>query len=302
MGTSSWSNDDFVSYSKVTHKNVSYDKAGRATLDWMGMSAQETFSRRGIDPELDPYNVTRECCNTTEHPDTKPVILALDVTGSMGKAAQEVASKLNVIMTKIYNDKRISDIEFIVMGIGDLAYDRAPIQMSQCESDIRIAEHLDKIYFEGGGGGNQYESYTAAWYMGLYHTKFDRDIKNGKKSLIITLGDETLNPYLPINKLATVTGDDQIAEEDVLTSHLFRAASQKFGIYHINVLHHKTPRSYTPYVRPSWTLTIGEQNYFEKKIDEIEDIIPQIITDFYAQDLIQTTTAQTTNTGDNWNW
>ena len=59
------------------------------------------------------------------------------------------------------------------MGIGDLAYDYAPIQASQFESDIRIAEQLDKIYFEGGGGGNNFESYTAAWYFGVHNCKLD---------------------------------------------------------------------------------------------------------------------------------
>lgn len=34
--------------------------------------------------------------------------------------------------------------------------------MSQFESDVRIAEVLDKIYMEHGGRGNAYESYTAA--------------------------------------------------------------------------------------------------------------------------------------------
>ena len=77
----------------------------------------------------------------------------------MGNTAVEVAKKLNEIMTNLYEE--VSDVQFMIMGIGDLYCDEAPIQASQFESDIRIAEQLDKIYFEGGGGGNGYESYTA---------------------------------------------------------------------------------------------------------------------------------------------
>ena len=88
----------------------------------------------------------------------------------MGSAAAEVAKKLNEVMTKLY--EKVTDVEFLVMGIGDLAYDSAPIQASQFESDVRIAEQLDKIYFEGGGGGNAYESYTGVWYFGLKHTNW----------------------------------------------------------------------------------------------------------------------------------
>ena len=121
----------------------------------------------------------------------------------------------------------------MVMGIGDLAYDKAPIQISQFESDVRIAEWLDKIYMEHGGGGNSYESYTAAWYMGLRHTKLDAYDKQGRKGIIITMGDEPLNPYLPKSALSEVTGDS--LQGDIETKDLFKDASEKFDIYHIAV-------------------------------------------------------------------
>ena len=67
-------------------------------------SAQEMFKQRRIAPELDPMNVIRECCDSEEHPNTRPVILALDVTGSMGGASVKVAKELNVIMTELYEN------------------------------------------------------------------------------------------------------------------------------------------------------------------------------------------------------
>lgn len=163
MGCGSWTSDSFKSYSKSVGRSVS--KSGVIDSDY---SNQEMFKAKYLDPALDPKKVIRECCDSEEHPNTLPVILALDVTGSMGNAAVEVAKKLNVIMTKLYKD--VKDVEFMIMGIGDLAYDDCPIQVSQFESDIRIAEQLDKIYFEFGGGGNSFESYTAAWYFGSRHT------------------------------------------------------------------------------------------------------------------------------------
>lgn len=161
MGSGVWTRTSFATYS-TSAKGVSLDSAGSIVGDY---TAQEMFKQDRIAPELNPYNVIRECRDTEEHPETKPVILALDVTGSMGGASVKVAKELNVIMENIY--KKVKDVEFLIMAIGDLAYDSAPIQASQFESDIRIAEQLDKVYFEGGGGGNAYESYTAAWYFGL---------------------------------------------------------------------------------------------------------------------------------------
>ena len=225
MGGGRWTRDTFATYSANVGRTV--DSTGSIAGNYR---AQEMFKQRRIAPELDPKNVIRECCDSEEHPNTKPVILALDVTGSMGGASVKVAKELNVIMTELYG--KVKDVEFLIMGIGDLAYDSAPIQASQFESDIRIAEQLDKIYFEGGGGGNSYESYTAAWYFGLNHCKLDC-WNRGKKGIIITLGDEPLNPYLPMEPLALSTGNK--IQDDVESDELYKEVTQKYDVYHLAV-------------------------------------------------------------------
>ena len=226
MGGGSWTVDTFTSYSTVT-KGAKLNSRG--VLD-TSMSNQEMFKARKVDKALNPYNVMRECRDSEEHPETTPVILALDVTGSMGDAAVEVAKKLNVIMTKLYD--KVKDVEFMIMGIGDLYCDEGSIQISQFESDIRIAEQLDKIWFEFGGGGNLSESYTAAWYMGSRHCDLDC-WKRGKKGIIITMGDEALNPYLPKRQLARVTGDN--VESDIETEALYNDVIEKFDVYHLAI-------------------------------------------------------------------
>lgn len=155
MGCGSWTSKCFTSYANSRGMGVSTSGAILGNY-----SNQEIFKSRSIDPGLSPIHVMRECCDNDEHPNTVPVVLGLDVTGSMGDAAVEIAKKLNVIMTKLY--EKVTDVEFMIMGIGDLSYDDCPIQISQFESDIRIAEQLDKLYFEFGGGGNRFESYTVA--------------------------------------------------------------------------------------------------------------------------------------------
>lgn len=190
MGGGSWTRDAFSSYVKTSY-SCDVDSSGTISSN---LSNQEMFKSRRLDEQLNLFEKVRECRDSEEHPNTIPVILALDVTGSMGQAAVEVAKKLNVIMTKLYDE--VKDIEFMVMGIGDFACDNVPIQGGQFESDIRIAEQLDKIYFEFGGGGNCYESYTGAWLCGLKNTNLDC-WNRGKKGIIITMGDERCNPYLP---------------------------------------------------------------------------------------------------------
>lgn len=264
MGGGSWTTQSFTTYSTVT-KGATLDSLGNMVTT---MSNQEMFKAKKVDKALNPYDVMRECRDSEEHPETTPVILALDVTGSMGDAAVEVAKKLNVIMTKLYD--QVKDVEFMIMGIGDLYCDDGPIQISQFESDIRIAEQLDKLWFEFGGGGNMSESYTAAWYMGSRHCDLDC-WKRGKKGIIITMGDERLNPYLPEQSLMLQTGDD--LEADVETKNLYEEASEKFDIYHIQVDHGR-----------SWdkdgiikSFGILGDNFKRANMDNIADVIVDII-------------------------
>ncbi len=269
MGHGYWKRDEFVDYSS---------KAGRAVAKDGSISGaysnQEMFRMRSLHPLLDPKNVIRECCDTEEHPNTIPVILALDVTGSMGQAAVEVAKKLNLIMTDLYD--KVEDVEFMIMGIGDLTYDQAPIQISQFESDIRIAEQLDKLYFEFGGGGNNFESYTAAWYMGARHTKLDC-WKRGRKGIIITMGDERLNPYLPVkgnrSGLAMATGDG--LQADVETKDLYREVTKKYDIYHLDVNHRW--RLDKENIEKSFRKYLDGKHFREVTLDTITEEIVDIV-------------------------
>ena len=268
MGSGSWSSDKFASYTRATKSGATIDSSGAMRTS---MSNQEMFKSRSVDPLLNPRGVVRECVDSDEHPNTIPVILALDVTGSMGEAAVEVAKELNVIMTKLYED--VKDIEFMIMGIGDLAYDDGPIQASQFESDIRIAEQLDKIWFEFGGGGNSYESYTAAWYFGLHHTKLDC-WKRGKKGIIITMGDELPNPYLPASPLGAVLGG--VVQGDVATLDLYNEVKEKFDIYHIDV-HHRHRLEYDEkMIFDEWRGLLGD-NFVKSNLNRISDDIISVI-------------------------
>lgn len=281
MGCGTWTTSDYTIYSKSVGRTVLDD----GNLD-KSYSAQDLFKSRCIQPELDPYNVVRQCCDSGEHPNTIPVILALDVTGSMGSAAAEVAKKLNEVMTRLYEE--VTDVEFLVMGIGDLAYDNAPIQASQFESDVRIAEQLDKIYFERGGGGNSFESYTAAWYFGLKHTDLDC-WKRGKKGIIITMGDESLNPYLPANRLSAVTGDS--LQTDVETETLYKAASEKFDIYHLAI--DDTATSYSWHkdcINNTYSKYLDNKHFLTVGLNNIASTIVNIITNAKDEEVANTNT------------
>lgn len=270
MGGGSWTKNAYMSYATTMCRAVGLDGSIKGEY-----SAQEMFKSRSLDEALNPYNVIRECVDSEEHPNTVPVILALDVTGSMGQSAVEIAKKLNVIMTKLYES--VKDIEFMIMAIGDFACDSYPLQVSQFESDIRIAEQLDKVYFEAGGGGNSYESYTAAWLFGARHTKLDC-WKRGKKGLIITIGDELINPYIPANAMNKVICEGHQA--DIETSTIYEEVKDKYDLYHLNCISTYSGRRGQETNVDSFAKYIGKQNVMNVTVEEISDKIVGIITDF----------------------
>lgn len=289
MGSGTWTRDTFATYSTSVGRSV--DSTGSISGSY---SNQEMFKSRRLDPALDPKDVIRECCDTDEHPNTIPVILALDVTGSMGQTAVEVAKKLNVIMTKLYEE--VTDVEFMIMGIGDLSCDSVPIQASQFESDIRIAEQLDKIYFEFGGGGNNYESYTTAWYFGSRHTNLDC-LKRDKRGIIITMGDEQLNPYLPINGrncgLAKATGDN--LQADIETKDLYEETVKKFDIYHLDVNHGR--RYDESSIEMSFKKYLDDNHFRKVTMDSIVNEIVDIIVSASKDKSVHDNVAQVDSNG-----
>lgn len=264
MGSGTWT--------RGAHEIYTTSK-GYASMDaFMGANANQLYKATEMDPQLNPYGVMRECRDSDEHPNTIPVILALDVTGSMGKAAEAIQKQLGNIMSSIY--EKIEDVEFMIMGIGDLSYDRSPIQASQFESDIRIAEQLDKVFLEFGGGGNRWESYTAAWYFGVHHVELDC-WKRNQKGIIITIGDEPLNPYLPANTLNRVLGCG--LQRDVETPELYREALQKYNIFHIGVEESTTFKYYEKDILNTFGRLL-KQNYIKSTVKDLGDTITSIIS------------------------
>lgn len=98
----------------------------------------------------------RESRDTQEHPETTPIIIALDVTGSMRRTPHEMIRNNFPKLMDALMQLGIKDPQLLFMAIGDHEYDSYPIQVGQFESDTeRIVNSLEEFVLEGGGGGNR---------------------------------------------------------------------------------------------------------------------------------------------------
>ena len=99
--------------------------------------------------------------------------MLFDVTGSMGRVPRILQENLCQLMGLLLRKSYLAHPQILIGGIGDATCDRAPLQVGQFESGIEIDEDLAKLWLEGGGGGQQTESYELAMYFMARKTSLD---------------------------------------------------------------------------------------------------------------------------------
>jgi hypothetical protein len=220
---------------------------------------EQVFDSRKLDPLLDPKNITlRESRDSADNPASTPIIVALDVTGSMGFIAEQIArSGLGALFQGILDRKPVTDPHLMFMGIGDAACDKAPLQVSQFEADNRIVPQLTKLWLEGGGGGNDHESYDLAWYFAARHTVHDAMVKRGRRGYLITVGDEQTPKRLTRDQLGKFLS--AAPEADVDSRQSLTEAQRLYDVFHVVVEEGNYARGHADSVKLSWHEMLGQK-------------------------------------------
>ena len=134
--------------------------------------------------------LTRESRDSSEHPESTPIVIGFDVTGSMGENPAILQKSLKGLFGMLVRKDVVSDPQVAIAGYGDTHCDYVPVQFSQFESDNRIDDNLDDVYIEHGGGGNMGETSTALVWFVANHVVTDAWEKRGKKGYLFLVGDE----------------------------------------------------------------------------------------------------------------
>ena len=199
-------------------------------------TASQLFKANQMEERFNPKFINvREARDNEDHPNSTPIIIGLDVTGSMGYLSAEIAKNgLNETMMKIYANKPIEDPQIMFAAIGDVS-DTAPLQVTQFESDIRIAEQLLSLWLEGRGGDSP-EDYELLWYFASKHVKTDCNEKHGKKGYLFTIGDADCHEKLKQEHIKAIFGDTYMT---VPSNRLVKMAEEKFEVFHIHIEKHR---------------------------------------------------------------
>ena len=247
MGGSSISYHDMSSY----YDNKSYVKSAT--------NASQVFKETRMRDEFNPAKIKlpREACDSAASPHSRGIILAEDVTGSMGDFILSLIQKeFPRLITQIYETVEFNP-HIMFMGVGDATCDMAPLQVTQFETDLRMLEQLQQIWLEGRGGGNSYESYILPWYFAGKHCKMDCWEKRHEKGFLFTFGDEEPTPRLTKREIDEVFGDNDTLQQSAVTAEdCLELASEKFHCYHI-ILHGSHYRYWGRTVVRKWRELMG---------------------------------------------
>lgn len=250
-------------------------------------TTDEIYSSRSIHKDLNPKGVKlRESRDSTDNPNSTPIIVGIDVTGSMGMIADVLARKgLGTLFTELLEGKTVSNPHVMFMAIGDANCDEAPLQVSQFEADNRIVDQLTQIWIEHGGGGNCFESYNLPWYFASEHTEHDSLIKRGKRGYLFTVGDEQAPEPLTVDQIKQFIGDTP--ERQLSSEEMLRDAHRKYDVFHVMIAEGDHARSRPERVRETWTQMLGQKAIWLKDHTKLAETVVSAIAVAEGQDALK---------------
>ena len=244
MGGGAWTSDAYTTRSAkkmATEGTVfDYDKKMRSRPP-SERTAHETLDPKRVNGAgAHEGLITRECLDSDEHPNSTPIAVFFDVTGSMGGVPRILQTKLPGLLGVLQRKAYVDSPQILFGAIGDAHWDKVPLQVGQFESDNRMGEQLESIYLEGGGGGGNHESYQLAAYMMAHHTHLDSVEKRGQKGYLFIIGDERVYRSTPAEHVERFLG--QSVQGPIDTAETFEALREKFHVFFL----YAQQASYTP--------------------------------------------------------
>ncbi len=264
----------------------SSENAERIRKDFSTKTTKEIFTREesaSIDPLMSPVGIEfRESRDSENYPNSKAAIFALDLTSSMLELPVFIVKEKLPTIIEVSKKHGVHDLALLFLGVGDHECDSAPLQVGQFESDeVNLNKWLTSVWREGGGGGNEGESYQLAWYVAGKMTSIDCYEKRGEKGFLFTCGDEPCLMNLPASAQEKIFGKGQYS--DITSKELLALAQEKYHVFHIHCKEGSAGRRTD--VVPSWKKLIGQNLLILENKESIGELIASTMALFCGADL-----------------
>ena len=179
-----------------------------------------------------------------------PLIVAVDVTGSMASWPFEIFDRLPLLYNTLSQYRE--DLEICFAAIGDAAVDRWPLQVTDFASGFDLEQLLGSLFGEGGGGDAP-ESYGLFAHWVNTHVQVPA---LQEPPFLIVFGDITMHEKVPGNQISNYLGDRQSRDIDAIAA--WRQVTQTWNTWFLRRPTGKPGDS----VDKQWGEAIGEQKIF----------------------------------------
>ncbi len=242
----SWSEDTSSWYGKGEYRYRGAGMARRkASAERAKAHGPRTYERKTGPNEkiIDPQKCVRSASSN-------PVIIAVDVTGSMANWPFEIFDRLPLLYNTLSQYRE--DLEICFVAIGDAGVDRWPLQVTSFASGFDLEQLLGSLYGEGGGGDAP-ESYGLFAHWVNSHVEV-RHL--AEKPFLVVFGDAPMHPTVPQGQIAHYLGDGAGGDVDALEA--WRQVGRTWNTW---FLRRPTGRPGDAVDR-QWGQAIGEQKIF----------------------------------------
>jgi len=139
-----------------------------------------------------------------------PLIVAIDVTGSMASWPFEIFDRLPLLYNTLSQYR--PDVEICFAAIGDAAVDRWPLQVTSFAGGFDLEQLLGALYGEGGGGDAP-ESYGLFAHWVNTHVEIP---SLEEPPFLMVFGDVTMHTKVATDQVAHYLGDKVRGDLDAL--------------------------------------------------------------------------------------
>lgn len=221
MGGGRW--DDSTYHSAASTRAAS-------KIDDFAYSKTATTTHTNLDPKRindKPFGKL-ESRDSEDHPNSNPVLVCFDVTGSNVRRARDAQKRLPNLMTML--QKYLDDPQVAVAANDDYKVEGInAFQISDFESDNRVDDHIRSIRLISNGGSNDGESYDLALYAAARKTVLDSVEKRGKKGYLFMYADEPIFDHVDKHEVEAIFGDK--LQKNIPIAEIIEEARRLFNVF-----------------------------------------------------------------------
>ena len=201
----------------------SFDEARKSAMDKDAKKAADRGGRNYLSRSEPDAELVDPRGKTIVSQSKNPVVVAVDVTGSMAHWPAEIFDRLPLLYQTLSQYR--PDLEVSFAAIGDATSDRFPLQVADFGAGADLDQKLGALYGEGGGGGTSQESYELFAYFLTHRAKTPK----AEKPFLILYGDEGFYPEVNAKQVQHYLGGQ--IEGERTSVELWRELAKRWEIY-----------------------------------------------------------------------